>query len=58
MVNNLVRNATVVLEDVEIGSAAGEGDLLGNGLYETNTVSQKTCEVIVIAITPLMLALC
>jgi hypothetical protein len=43
VVNDLMRNAAVVLEDIEIGSAAGEGDLLGDGLYETTFVSQETC---------------
>lgn len=53
-----MRNAAVVLENIKIGSATGEGDLLGDGLFETNFVSRETCEVITIAITPLMLALC
>jgi hypothetical protein len=34
VVNDLVRNTSVVLEDVEIGGAAGESDLLCDGLYE------------------------
>lgn len=32
MVNDLVRNASIVLQDVEVPGTAGFGDLLRNGL--------------------------
>ena len=34
MVNNLVGNATVVLEDIEVLGTAGLGDLLRDGLLK------------------------
>ena len=37
MVNNLVRNATIVLQDIEILSTASLGDLLRDGLLKKNT---------------------
>lgn len=50
MVNNLVRNASVVLQDIEIRGAAGESDLLCDGLDEIDHVSRVTCEATVIAV--------
>lgn len=40
MVNDLVRNASVVLEDVEVRGAAGESDLFCDGLCEITPVSE------------------
>lgn len=39
MVNNLVRNATIVLQDIEILSTASLGDLLRDGLFKYTPVS-------------------
>ena len=49
MVNDLVRNAPIVLQDIEIRGATGESDFLCDGLYETDHVSQVTCEAPIIA---------
>ena len=39
MVNDLVRNAPIVLEDIEIRGAASESNLLCDGLVEMVHVS-------------------
>ena len=41
MVDNLVRNAPVILENVEIGGAAGESDLFGDGLRDVMELASK-----------------
>lgn len=53
MVNDLVRNAPVVLQDIVIRGAAGESDFLCDGLYETDRVSPVTCEAPIIAFDPI-----
>lgn len=49
MVNDLVRNAPVVLQDIEIRGATGESELLCDGLYETDHVSLVTSKAPFIA---------
>lgn len=39
MVNNLVRNATIVLQDIKVLSTASLSDLLRDGLYKNTPVS-------------------